>query len=360
MKISCSLCILLGLSGGAISAQDYPEAEISNGASHAKLYLPDAERGSYRGTRFDWSGIVTSLQYGGHEYFGQWYEHHDPKIHDAITGPVEEFRTNEAGLGYGEAQAGGTFIRIGVGVVRKPEEKAYRPFNTYEIVDPGERTLRKGKNWIEFGHRLGPSNGYAYDYRKTVRLTKGKPQLVLEHVLKNTGSKTIETEIYDHNFFVIDREVVGPEMAIRFPFVPKPAAQLKNGGEVRGQEIAYTRDLQKGESVFSEIQGFGDSAKDYDIRIENRKSGAGVRIVGDRPLVKVVFWSIRTVACPEPYIRLRIEPGQDAKWKIVYDFYTFQAASRTTPRDASVFFLRASASRAARSAVVAGPIDRIP
>src|SRR5438093_12295428 len=49
----------------------------------------------------------------------------------------------------------------------------------------------------------------------------------------------------------------------------------------------------------------------YDIRIENRKTGAGVRISGDRPLSKVVFWSIRSVACPEPYVELRIEPAQE-------------------------------------------------
>jgi hypothetical protein len=34
------------------------------------------------------------------------------------------------------------------------------------------------------------------------------------------------------------------------------------------------------------------------------------------------FWSIRSVACPEPYIDLRIEPGQTATWRIAYDFYT--------------------------------------
>src|SRR6266853_1360317 len=102
--------------GCLLPAAEYPEQEISNGQIQAKILLPDAERGSYRGTRFDWSGIIASLQYKGHEYFGQWYEEHDPKIHDAITGPVEEFMTNDAGLGYAEATAGGTFIRIGVGV----------------------------------------------------------------------------------------------------------------------------------------------------------------------------------------------------------------------------------------------------
>ena len=126
-----------------ILAADYPQATISNGAVTATLMLPDAANGSYRGTRFDWSGIISSLTYKNHEYFGQWYPKHDPKIHDAITGPVEEFLSNDAGLGYADAKPGETFVRIGVGSVRKPDEKAYRRFETYEIVDPGKRTLRK-------------------------------------------------------------------------------------------------------------------------------------------------------------------------------------------------------------------------
>jgi len=90
--------MLVGLTGTAWMAQNYPEAEISNGLIRAKLCLPDAKRGSYRGTRFDWAGIISSLQYAGHEFCGQWQERHDPQIHDAVTGPAEEFRTNDAGL----------------------------------------------------------------------------------------------------------------------------------------------------------------------------------------------------------------------------------------------------------------------
>jgi hypothetical protein len=74
---------------GVVMAAEFPEAEISNGRIQAKFYLPDAERGYYRGTRFDWSGSIYSLQCNGHEYFGKWFEKYDPKIHDAITGPVE-------------------------------------------------------------------------------------------------------------------------------------------------------------------------------------------------------------------------------------------------------------------------------
>jgi hypothetical protein len=48
----------------------------------------------------------------------------------------------------------------------------------------------------------------------------------------------------------------------------------------------------------------------------------GVRITGDRPIAKLVFWSIRTTFCPEPYIDMRIEPGSESAWKIAYEFYT--------------------------------------
>jgi hypothetical protein len=75
--------------------------------------------------------------------------------------------------------------------------------------------------------------------------------------------------------------------------------------------------------VTSSIQGFGDTATDYDIRVENRKVGAGVRIRGDRPLSNIALWSIRTVMAIEPYISMTIEPGKEFTWELTYDYYTF-------------------------------------
>jgi hypothetical protein len=309
-------------------AQDYPKAEISNGLIHAELMLPDNQHGSYQGTRFDWSGIISSLQFNGHEYFGQWYEHHDPKIHDAITGPVEAFQTHDKGLGYDEAKVGETFVRIGIGTIRKPEEKDYRPYETYEIVDPGKWTIRKHKDRVEFTQRLKSEQGYAYIYRKTVRLVKGKPELLLEHSLKNTGNKVIETNQYNHNFFVIDHEVVGPEVVAKFVFTPVPLKGFSDRAEVHGQEIVFPHELEGKKGVFSELGGSTKQVKDYDFRVENLKSGAGVHFTSDQVLDKVNFWAINTVAAVEPYILLRIEPGQESHWTIRYDFYTLPSVAK--------------------------------
>jgi hypothetical protein len=314
--------LLLMLMAGCWLPAQWPEASISNGLIQAKLYLPDAAKGYYRGTRFDWSGQIASLQYKGHEYFGQWFEKYSPTLHDAIMGPVEEFRTGASSLGYDEAKPGGTFIRIGVGAVRKPEERQFRQFNTYEMADYGKWNTKSAADRVEFTHELKDDNGYAYVYRKTVRLVKNRPQLLIEHSLKNNGRKVINTDQYNHNFFVMDNQPTGTDSVVKFVFEPRATRDLKGAAKVGQGQLVYLRELQKGESVFTEIEGFGGTAKDYDIRMENSKAGMGVRITGDQPLLKIVYWSIRTTFCPEPYIQMRIEPGKQHKWTIGYEFYT--------------------------------------
>lgn len=315
----------------ALFAAEFPSAGISNEIIRARLLLPDAQNGYYRATRFDWSGVIASLRYKDHEYFGPWFARHDPLINDAITGPVEEFRSNDGGLGYGEARPGGAFIRIGVGVVRKPDEPQYQPFRTYEIVDPGKWTITRGPDRVSFVHELAADTGYAYVYRKTVRLAPDSSELILEDSIENTGRRVIETEQYNHNFFVIDNQPAGPDFVVRFPFQLRARRDIKGPAELRGAEIAFLRPLADGESAYAELEGFGSTAADYSITVENRRTGAGVRIRGDRPLSRLVFWSIRTTVCPEPYISIRVEPGRTFEWRIAYQFYA-EAKGTATPR----------------------------
>ncbi len=332
MRVSALLLgtMLIGnLSAGqnvSCAGCDSPHVEITNGVIHSKLYLPDVEHGYYRGSRFDWSGVIASLEYKGHNFFGQWFEHYDPKLHDAITGPVEEFRSEEGALGYNEAQPGGTFVKIGVGVLRKPDQEKYIFAHPYEIVNSGKWSTRSRPDSVEFTQTLNDDTGYAYVYRKTVRLAKNKPELILEHSLKNTGRRSIVTSVYDHDFFVIDGQPTGPDFVVKFPFAPRATQDLKNLAEIRGQELVYLRTLEKGETAGSYIEGFGNNVSDNDFRVENRRAGVGVRETGDRPLSKIYFWSIRTTICPEGYIDVNVEPGQEAKWKISYEFYTFPAS----------------------------------
>ena len=317
-----------------------PSVSLTNGVLKAKVYLPDPKNGFYHSTRFDWSGFIGALEYKGHNYYGDWFSRvdTDPKFWDfnydddeivsapqtAGVGPVEEFQTDGVALGYNEAKPGETFVKIGVGVLRKVEDKRYSHSDTYPLVDVGKWTVKHNKNSITFNQVLSDSgSGYAYDYTKTVRLVPGKPQMLIEHRLKNIGSKTIATQVYDHNFLVLDHQPPGPDFTIKFPFQPTVTRPVSPGlGELRTNQIAYLKKLEGKDRMQAQMKGFSDNPSDYSITVENIKIGAGVRYSGNRPLWNVGYWSIRSVLAIEPFINMDIAPGSDFIWTLTYDYYT--------------------------------------
>lgn len=303
---------------GGKPPDQFPQAKITNGIISARLYLPDINKGYYRGSRFDWSGVMPELEYKGHTYFGKWFDKYSPTLHDAIMGPVEDFFP----VGYNEAKAGESFLKIGIGMVVKPEEPAYFFVTPYKLVNPGAWQTKKKTDNIEFTHKLKDKK-YAYEYKKKVELIKGKPEMVLSHSLKNTGKETIETNVYNHNFFVMDNQPIGKDFVVAFPFTLSGEAQsTEDLGKIENNQIIFSKELVKNEHLYySSLQGFSNSSKDYDIKIENHKTGAAVRITSDQPLSKMVFWSAPKTLCPEPYIHIKINPGETFTWKINYQFY---------------------------------------
>jgi hypothetical protein len=312
--------LLSGLIIGTMPLLKFPQAEITNGIINATLYLPDTQEGYYRGTRFDWSGNMPVLEYNGHEYFGQWFTKYNPEIHDAIMGPVQDFTP----LDYSETKPGGSFLKIGIGVLSKPDNEPYDYTRLYPIINPGKWTVTKQSDQVRFTHDLKDKD-YSYQYEKTVQLIKDKPEMVLTNTLRNTGTCTIETSVYDHNFFVIDKQPIGPGFKVTFPFnITGQGRGFGELAEINSNQILFLRDLKSEETVYcGGLQGFGTNSNDYDIKIENRTTGAGVRITCDQPLLKLVFWACSTTLCPEPYIKIKVDPGQEFSWKIFYTFYTF-------------------------------------
>jgi hypothetical protein len=297
-------------------APNAPAVRITNGLVSAILYVPDAERGYYRATRFDWSGVIADLQAGGHSYFGRWNPKYDPKLHDAISGPVQEYVT---GQGADAAKAGETFIKIGVGVLRKPAEPM-RGFPTLEIVDGGKWTTHINKDSIEFVHEVSdPKSGYGYRYSKTVSLPAGKKQLTLTQHIESTGANAIDTEMYDHNFFVLDGQPSGPDVQVTVPFKLEASNVRGDAIQIGADRLNYLKPIETANRM--QLKGFSAASSDYDIRVENRKTGAGVRVTSDRPLSDMVFWTSPKTTCPEAYIHVHAERGKPMDWKITYDFY---------------------------------------
>jgi hypothetical protein len=194
----------------------------------------------------------------------------------------------------------------------------------YDVLDSGKWTVKKQRDAVEFIQELSdPATGYAYLYRKLVRLVKGKPEMVIDHSLKNTGRRVIESTVYNHNFVVLNKQPPGPDFLIKLPF-PIQASRPPNKDliDIRGNQIVYAKPLSGQDQAVVQIQGFSDRIEDTEIIIENTKVGAGMRITGDRPLVRDLLWSIPTVLAIEPYIAIHIQPGEEFTWKNRIEYYT--------------------------------------
>jgi hypothetical protein len=311
-----------------------PHWQIENSVVKADVYLPDAAKGFYRGTRFDWSGVVGNLQYAGHSYYGPWFTETDPTVPDfvyrgadivagpcsAITGPVEEFGT----VGYEEAKAGGAFLKIGVGILRKPDDAPYSGYRLYEIVNGGKWSVKKSQNAIEFIQELhDASSGYGYVYHKKLSLAADKPEMRIEHNFRNTGTRAIHSTVYNHNFLVLDHRPTDAGYALSLPFTISSNHPPEAGlAEFRGNQIVFLKKLEGEDRVYTTIEGFSNRPDDYRIRIENSNVKAGMTITGDRPLAKMALWSIRSVLAIEPFVEVTVEPGNQINWKYAYEYYT--------------------------------------
>lgn len=297
--------------------EPFPNIVLANDLVQMKVYLPDSVKGFYRATRFDWSGVIGSVTYKGHEYFGYWKKTHDPTFHEDLAGPVEGFI--EPGLGYADAAPGGGFIRIGVGILEKPDESVYGWTKTYHILDHGKWEVTHGEDWITFVHEVASDFGYSYEYRKTIRLKKDG--FSIEHELQNTGEKAIATDQFNHNFFMIDAEKSGPAFQISFPYAISTENDLKGLLEISGNDLRFLKELTDGNSVFLVLSGYSQDAADHQVTVVNRKSGAGVTFTVDKPLYRMAFWACESTLSPENFIWISVEPGETERWTSDYTFF---------------------------------------
>jgi hypothetical protein len=323
---------LILAAAGPAAADDYPKVELKVKHTKVTVYLPDAGKGYYRGSRFDWSGVAGHWELGDpkdvdhHKLFTPWKDKHDPTNHDDILGPVEEFGMDKP-LGYDEAKVGETFLKIGVGELVKPQEDGYRFYHNYKIARPGSwKVERDGGEAIRFLQEVKTPGGYGYRYEKGVRLYPpnlpfryiGGPAIQIGHRLKNTGDKPIVTDVYNHNFLNIDNDPIGPNyrFTLQFPVAaPEPKERFKELVELNGKELRFKKPLDTG-SVFASLAGFDRDCK-AGFTLHHAKTEWALRVFGpapDQPLSKFNFWAVKTAACPEPFLSINLKPGKEVEW----------------------------------------------
>jgi hypothetical protein len=237
----------------------------------------------------------------------------------AMIGPAEEF---QAPIGYDSAKPGETFLKVGVGLLRKIDDKPYSFTTHFDLVDGGKWSVHKTAKSITFEQVLGDKNSdYGYVYTKTIRLIGDSNQLVIEHRLRNTGKLLIVSRLYDHNFLTIDGIQVGSGYSISVPYKLEPT-RLPDSKFVKidGSTATYIADLKGEDRVAFGLQGFSTDPKDYHFAISNQNAKLQITITGDLPLANASVWSIRSILAVEPFIDIHADPGRDAHWSYKYTY----------------------------------------
>ncbi len=311
---------------------DYPYASIGNRHVGMAVYLPDAEKGYYRGHRFDWSGLVARAEYAGHTFFGPWQSPHRPTVHDHAIGTAEEFGMRSP-PGYDEAKSGEPFLKIGIGVFEKrpkdpakPETDTYRFHGTYPLLKLGTWDVEREADRIAF-HQTLEYGGWAYRYTKRVRLTEDG--FLIRRRLENSGTRAIATRHYGHHFIAIDDRPVGPAYEVVFGFEPE-ADPLIGPVRLDGRALAFTEELGRDQSAFARLSGFESDPAHHAAVVICREAGAALRIRGDRPPVDWQFYAQSTAACPEPFVEVDLEPGRSMEWQTAYTFQVYPQSEPET------------------------------
>lgn len=183
----------------------------------------------------------------------------------------------------------------------------------------GAWQIESDSDRVEFVQDFEGERGWAYRYRKTIRLAPGRPELTIGHRLENSGANTIDINHYNHNFTLIDGTPYGPDYRVEFPFGSAQAVPISDLAWFRDNAIEVEQALGA-KSLW--IQLFeGEDPGNYNAAlVRNLRTGAAVEFKGDTPITRMVFWAVERAASPEPFIRILLAPGQIKEWSSHYRF----------------------------------------
>lgn len=294
-----------------------PVIDRDKGFTHTlKSERLQAETGwgvSYRGTRFDWSGFTTQITLDNSFTFCR-KESLIPGQGTGGEGLCNEFDINGP-ENYAAAEAGGSFLKIGVGVLKKPDASAYGFTKPYEAV-PVVPEVSAASNKIVF-KMLSPSiNGYGYLLEKTLSVAGNA--LEITYRLRNTGEKAFVTEEYTHNFFGISNKPIGPDYTLDFKgsydWQPKVGDFILQDGTVSWPATPE-------EAFYAQLNN-SVSFKECRWELRNNAIGAGIRELGDFPVVRAALWGTGHVVSPEIFAVIALKPDEEKSWCRRYEFFT--------------------------------------
>ncbi len=286
---------------------------LQNKLLTVQVALPATE---YLGTRYDWTGMLTRVTYKGHLMTSA--ERPSLSAKDGIgQGFCNEFGI-KAPVGYDEIQAGEWFHKIGIGLLQR-DKGPYNFLRNYPVRS-AKFTTELDLEKVHISCEGPLENGYAYKLDKTFHLLEDGFEILYQ--LKNTGTKSIITNEYNHNFIAINGSTTGSNYQIKFPFQLdesvlderiNPEALVQFGADQIGFSGAPEKDF-----FFSDLSGGKVQTAHWELSCTT--SRLVISETGDFPSKAFHLWGSGHVISPEMYIDINLLPGATQRWKRTYAF----------------------------------------
>ena len=278
----------------------------------------------YRAARFDWTGLITQVSWNNIQLTG--LERDDAAQEDAFgKGLYNEFGIDTA-LGFEEAETGGWFHKIGVGLLRKTDPQ-YLFSHRYEI-RPATFEVVPGAAKLVIRCLSEEHNGYAYVLTKEIELQDS--HFTISYRLENRGEKVIHTSEYVHNFMAINQEAIGPNYALKFPFPINPEQLGETVNPDRAVELSQNEIRLKHaptEPFFFSKLG-GPAPVEAAWKLLNHSTQIGIRETGSFPCKQVNLWGCGHVISPELFVELRVMPGESTIWSRTYHVFRVESQNQ--------------------------------
>jgi len=274
----------------------------------------------YRGSRFDWNGLIVSAKFRGISVLGEEKSlfQRNPAVFG--RGLHNEFGIKKC-IGYEECAVGEWFPKIGTGWLKK-DEKPYFFFTRYELEKLNFEFETPDAHRAVFTCNSGERNGYSYSYTKEITLEDNGFRI--HYNLENCGSKLLETDEYVHNFLCIAGKRMDAGYTLTFPWKLDEKGLTENNNpdgilSILENRIEVTGKTEKQFYLGGLSEGLtekdGLSAK---WTLSHQKAGVSISEKGSFVPTGVHVWGWKSVISPEMFFSFKIESGNSLSWERVY------------------------------------------
>jgi hypothetical protein len=267
----------------------------------------------YRGSRFDWSTFVTEVTLDGVHGFCV------PESVDADgtggTGGIGlccEWGIFHA-LGYDEARPGEEFLKPGVGLLTRLDDRPYSFSRPYPI-RPFTRSVEQADGSVTLWTDPLDCRGWSMRLSRTLRVAGNC--LWLESRVENVGRRPLFTDEYCHNFVAPGLHAIAPGLTLSWSRQAWPG--LLGGMPLEPQRFVWTQVPPV--ACYTQVAMRPEPPGEDCWTLCDEASGLIMSEITSERWSRFALFSTGRLVSPEGFVDIRLNPGQSKSWWRRFEF----------------------------------------